>query len=237
MTLQDRVAVITGATGVLGRTVAQDLAQQGVRLVLGSNNMERLQQLTTELNLTEDRALLHAANFSDPNGAMTIAQATHERFGRVDILLNFIGGYIAGKTIVETPTSDVESMLQQHFWSTWHLMKAFIPQLVANNWGRVMVVSSPAAVQPGATSAPYAVAKAAQDTLLLVLAQELRGTNITVNILQVSTIDARHERDHARTPENSSWTTPEEIAATILYLCSEEAPPMSGARIPLFGVR
>lgn len=237
MTLQDRVAVIAGATGVLGRTAAQDLARQGARLVLGGTNLERLQQLAAELHLPEDRTLLHAANFSTPDAAMTIAQATQDRFGRVDILLNFIGGYVGGKTIVDSPSSDAESMLQQHFWSTWHLAQAFIPRLTENKWGRVMVVSSPAAVQPGAASAPYAIAKAAQDTLMLVMAQELRGTNVTVNMLQVSTIDTHHEREREKTPENLSWTTPEEISSAILYLCSDEAQVISGARIPLFGVK
>jgi NAD(P)-dependent dehydrogenase (short-subunit alcohol dehydrogenase family) len=108
--------------------------------------------------------------------------------------------------------------------------------LTANNWGRIIIVSSPSATQPPEKGAPYAIAKAAQETLILALAQELRGTGVTANILQVRTIDARHEREREHTPQHASWTTPEEIAAALLYLCSEEAQTVSGVRIPLYGV-
>jgi len=71
--------------------------------------------------------------------------------------------------------------------------------------------------------------------LMLTLAKELAGSGVTANVLQVRTIDASHERDREPTPQNASWTTPEEIAATISYLCSEEARVINGARIPLYG--
>jgi NAD(P)-dependent dehydrogenase (short-subunit alcohol dehydrogenase family) len=68
------------------------------------------------------------------------------------------------------------------------------------------------------------------------LAQEVKETGVTANILQVRTIDAKHERDSQPTPKNAAWTTPEEILPAILYLCSDEAQVVNGARIPLYGV-
>ncbi|HEX9068374.1 MAG TPA: SDR family oxidoreductase, partial [Ktedonobacterales bacterium] len=81
----------------------------------------------------------------------------------------------------------------------------------------------------------YVFAKAAEETMVLTLAHELQGTGVTANVVQVRTIDVRHERETAPTPKNASWTTPEEIAAAMCYLCSDEAGVISGARIPLFG--
>lgn len=77
------------------------------------------------------------------------------------------------------------------------------------------MISSPDAGNPPAKSAPYAVGKAAQETLILTLAEELKDTGVTANVLRVRAIDTRRERDQARTPRNASRTTPEEIAATI----------------------
>jgi len=70
---------------------------------------------------------------------------------------------------------------------------------------------------------------------VLSLAREVANTGVTANILQVKTIDAAHERDRQPAPKNAAWTTPEEITAAILYLCSDEAHVINGARIPLYG--
>ena len=77
------------------------------------------------------------------------------------------------------------------------------------------------------------MAKAAEDMLLRTLAREVAGSGVTVNLVTVGTIDEAHQRDAAPTPKNATWTTPEEIAEAILYLCSEAAGTINGARLPL----
>jgi NAD(P)-dependent dehydrogenase (short-subunit alcohol dehydrogenase family) len=235
MSLNNRVAVITGATGTLGKVVAGMLAQSGVRLALFSLNQNRLDKLAGELKLPADRYLTAAVNFRDPQETQRAHTLTIEKFGRVDILLNFIGGWTGGKSVVEFEPNEFDEMLQQHLWTTLHLAQAFIPGFLAQGWGRLVVISSPTAAFPLANSAPYSIAKAAQETLILSLAQELKGSGVTANALRVSTIDAEHARKHEPSPSNISWTTPEEIAEAILYLCSEDAGMINGARIPLFG--
>ena len=70
---------------------------------------------------------------------------------------------------------------------------------------------------------------------MLTLSQELIGTGVTANLLQARTIDANDEKISAPSPDNASWTTPEELAASILYLLSDEAGTINGAKIPLYG--
>ncbi|HMA37479.1 MAG TPA: SDR family oxidoreductase [Chloroflexia bacterium] len=120
-------------------------------------------------------------------------------------------------------------------WTTLHVLQAFGPALVSNGWGRVIAVSSPFAARPQANGAAYAVGKAAQEALLGSLAEEVADTGVTANLLLVRTIDAQHERAQARTAKNAAWTSPEEVAAAILYLCSAEAGAINGARLPLYG--
>lgn len=235
MSLENRVAAITGATGGLGRVVTRRFAEQGARLALISTNAERLGQLAREQKLPEGRWLIRAVDLRDPGATQMAANAVIEKFGRVEILLHLVGGWAGGKKLVETAPNQVAEMLQQHLWTTLHLTQAFVPHLVANGWGRVIVISSPNASRPPANAAPYAIAKAAQEALMLALAHEIKDSGVTANIIQVKTIDVEHERDHAPTSKNSSWTTPEEIAAMLLYLCSNEAGIVNGARIPLYG--
>ena len=235
MSLGNRVAVITGATGGLGRVAARRLADEGVRLGLVSSDPDRLKALGGELGLAEERWLAWAADLTAAAGAQAAAEAVLAKFGRIDILLHLVGGWTGGKTALETPVKEMASMLQQHLWTTFHVTQAFVPHLVANGWGRIMAVSSPVASRPAAKSAPYAAGKAAQEALLLTLAQELAASGVTVNLLVVRTIDAQRRRDRERTPETATWTTPEEIASAILYLCSDAAGVVNGARIPLYG--
>lgn len=235
MGLENRVAVITGATGGLGRVVAHRLADSGARLVLVGTNAEKLGELERELQLPEGRWLSRAVDLREPAAAQKLTDAVVEKFGRVDILLHFVGGWIGGKPVTQIAADDVTAMLQQHVWTTFYLAQAFVPRLAANGWGRIVVVSSPNVAAPPANVAPYTLGKSAQEALMLTLAEELKGSGVTANVLRVRSIDVQHERDHERTAKNASWTTPEEIAATILYLCSEEAGMVNGARIPLYG--
>ena len=233
--MKDRVVIITGASGGLGKVVAQQFAERGARLALLDRSSERLRDLVAHLGLPQDRYLLSASDLTEPGAAHAAAKAVVERFGHADILLNFIGGFTGGQEVVELMPDDLSSMLQQHVWMTLYLAQAFVPHLLANRWGRFLVISSPRALSPQGRSAAYAVGKAGQEVLTLSLAQELKDTGVTANIILVRSIDVDHRRDREPTPDNASWTTPEEIAAAIMYLCSDEAHTVNGARIPLYG--
>ncbi len=235
MSIENRVVIITGATGGLGRVVAQALAQRGARLALMSTNEERLFQLADNLRLPEERWMTHALDVGDREAVRMAADAVLAKFGRADILLHLVGGWTGGKPVVEVEPGEVSDMLHQHLWTTLFLAQAFVPHMVANGWGRVIAISSQIASRPTAKRAPYAVGKVAEEVLILTLAQELVNSGVTANLIVVNTIDVKHERDRERTPANAAWTTPEEITSAILYLCSDEARTVNGARLPLYG--
>lgn len=233
--IEEKVVIITGATGSLGTVVAGKLAEQGARLALIGTNAERLDRLAGDLRLAGDRVLTVVANLGEQGAAQESVSRVLEKFGRVDVLLHLVGGWTGGKGIAEGAVDELENMLDQHVWTTFHLAQALVPRLVENKWGRILVVSSAYAANPPAKMGPYVSAKAAQEALVLTIAREAVGTGVTANILQVRTIDAKHERDREPSPRNANWTTPEEIAAAIEYLCSDEARMVNGARIPLYG--
>jgi NAD(P)-dependent dehydrogenase (short-subunit alcohol dehydrogenase family) len=235
MSLENRVVIITGANGATGRLAAQMFAEAGARLALVSRSAEHVQGTADGLHIPAERLLVQAADLRDPQTARRLAQAVNARFERADILLHLVGGWTGGKTVAEFDSSETEEMLAQHLWTTWHMAQAFTPLMAENGWGRIIAISSPLARHPTPKSAPYAIAKSAQETLLMTLAQELRGSGVTANVLQVRTIDVQQERESQPTKQNASWTTPEEIVAAVLYLCSDQAQAVTGARLPLFG--
>jgi NAD(P)-dependent dehydrogenase (short-subunit alcohol dehydrogenase family) len=233
MPLNERVVLITGATGDLGRVATEAFAADGARLVLGGTDETRLRDLATEVGLDDDRWIPVVADLRDADATRDALAAAAELFGPVDIVVHLVGGYAGGTPLADLDPADIETMLDQHLWTTFHVVRAVVPGMVERGWGRVMAVTAPVAAEPTAKSAPYAVGKAAEEALLRTLARETANTGVTVNLVVVRTIDVEGVR--VTDQKKSSWTEPDEITATLRYLASEDAAPITGARIPLFG--
>jgi NAD(P)-dependent dehydrogenase (short-subunit alcohol dehydrogenase family) len=231
MPTADRVVLITGATGVLGRETARVFAADGARLGLVGTDGDRLRNVASELGLAYDRWMPAVGDLRQRDGARAAVETVTAAFERVDVLIHLVGGYAAGTPIAELDPADVTEMLDQHLWTTLHLAQAVIPGMVERGWGRVLAVSPPVAAEPPAKMAPYAIGKAAQEVLLRTLAKEVAGAGVTVNLVIVKAIDTEGVR--STDPKKASWTAPDEIAATFLFLASDEAAAVTGARIPL----
>ena len=235
MALPERVAIVAGAAGGLGKVVTRDLAAAGMRLALVDLRLTPLKALGAELGLAEDRWMAVAADLRKAALAEKAVASVADRFGKVEILVHVVGGYHGGESVVDGRDAEVAAMLSQHLWTTLNMARAVVPRMATAGWGRIVAVSSPLAAAPTKDVAPYAVGKAAQEALLGTLAREVAGTGTTVNLIIVRTIDVEHERDAKPTVKNASWTTPEEISVTIRHLLSDEAGVINGAKIPLFG--
>ena len=222
---QNRVVVITGATGALGIKTAHAFAARGDSLALLDRNQDRLDALTRDLNLPAERLFATVVELRDGAALHSIMEAIAAKFGRVDALIHLVGGWVGGKTLPESSADDLESMLGQHVWTTFHLFQSLGPKLAANGWGRVMIVSASTVPKPPEKRGIYSAAKAAQENLVLTLSAELKDKGVTANIIQVKAIDAENK---------GTGTTPDEIVAAMNYLFSNEAGKVNGARIPLY---
>jgi NAD(P)-dependent dehydrogenase (short-subunit alcohol dehydrogenase family) len=107
--------------------------------------------------------------------------------------------------------------------------------MVERGWGRVLAVTASNTATTPARSAIYTTAKAAQESLLRVLAKETAGSGVTVNVVVARAVDVDHQRELEPSPKNAGWVTPEEVVATFRFLASAEAAAITGARIPLDG--
>jgi len=218
--------VITGATGGLGTTVAHAFAARGHSLVLLAHNQNKLDALSRDLNLPDERLFASVVDLRNGDAVRSTAEAVSVKFGGAHALIHLVGGWAGGKTLIEFSAEDLELMLGQHVWTTFHLFQSFAPQLSKNRWGRVIIVSASTVPNPPGKTAIYTAAKAAQENLVLNLAAELKKNGITANIIQVRAIDVENK---------GTGTTPAEIVAAMLYLFSDEASKVNGARIPLYG--
>jgi NAD(P)-dependent dehydrogenase (short-subunit alcohol dehydrogenase family) len=219
----------------LGQFVTRDLAAAGMRLALVGSRLRPMKALGKELRLAEDRWMALAADLRKAAQAEAAVASVADRFGKVEILVHLVGGYHGGEPVIRTRDTEVAAMLSQHVWTTLNMVRAVVPHMTAGGWGRIVAVSAPLASAPTKNVAPYAIGKAGQEALLGTLAREVAGTGTTVNLVLVRTIDVDHQRDAEPSPKTASWTTPEEISATIRHLLSDDAAVINGAKIPLFG--
>jgi len=230
-----RVVLITGATGALGRAAARSFAADGWRVGLGGTDPGGLAEVAREARLPEDRWAAAVGDLRSADGATAAAAGVIDRFGRIDVLIHVVGGFVPGAPIIELDPEQFRAMLDQHLWTTLFVTRAVVPGMVERGWGRVLAVtSSNTSSTPGRT-AIYSTTKGAQETLLRVLAKETAGSGVTVNVVVARAVDAEHQRELEPSPKNAAWVTPEEIVATFRFLASDEAAAITGARIPLDG--
>ena len=223
--MKSKTIVITGATGVLGNLVAKTFAERGHNIALLAKDQAKLDSLARDLDLPKDRLYAQAIDLLNGKAVHDSAQAVLSKFGSIHALIHLVGGWTGGKTIPESSKDDFESMLDQHIWTTFHLLQAFTPHIAASGWGRVMIVSKPETISPSAKTALYTAAKSAQESLVLTLAEEYKINGLTASVIHVKSID---------TKDSGNGTTPAEIVSTMTYLFSDEASKVNGARIPLY---
>ena len=223
--MKSKTIVITGATGVLGNLVAKTFAERGHNIALLAKDQAKLDSLARDLDLPKERLYAQAIDLLNGKAVHDSAQAVLSKFGSIHALIHLVGGWTGGKTIPESSKDDFESMLDQHVWTTFHLLQAFTPHIAASGWGRVMIVSKPETIRPSAKTALYTAAKSAQESLVLTLAEEYKANGLTANVIHVKSID---------TKDSGNGTTPAEIVSTMTYLFSDEASKVNGARIPLY---
>ncbi len=233
MPLTDKIAVITGATGQLGPVVARVFAAHGVRIAVTATSADELSAMVQKLGLPNSRIFSTPRDLMDEASAVALADAVIERYGRADILVHLVNGYQAG-ALYDLATEAWDYMINLNLRTALNVIRAFLPYMDANNWGRIITLSSPLADKPNAQSAAFSSAKAGLEALTMAVAQEVREKGITANVVVVKTIDTPEARAAmgGRSPGSAS---PEEIANLMLYLCSDEAGAVNGARIPLYG--
>jgi NAD(P)-dependent dehydrogenase (short-subunit alcohol dehydrogenase family) len=229
-----KVVAISGAAGGLGPTVARAFFQSGASLALAGRSEEKLLRLLDTLGVPDDRRLASGVDLGDPAAAREWAEKVKEKFGKADVVLHLVGGYKGGTSLAEVSTADWDELRGMLIGTTLNVVRAFAGSLKAGG-GRFIGVTSPKAQAPTAKSALYSMAKAASDALVLALADELRGTGSTANLVVVDSIDFPETRGREPKKPYGKSTPAEEIAAAMLFLCSEHAAAINGARLPLTG--
>jgi NAD(P)-dependent dehydrogenase (short-subunit alcohol dehydrogenase family) len=224
-----RIFAITGASGVLGSAVARAAAEQGARLAL----IDFAKAAPAE-PAGPDVLFLGGVDLTEANAAGAAVDAAVERFGGLDVLLNIAGGFAWGKhegSLVET----WHRLFLMNVQTAANASRAAIPHLRRSAAGRIVNVGANAALKASLGMGAYAASKAGVHSLTQALAEELKADGVTVNAVLPSILDTPTNRADMPKADVSAWVRPEELAAVMLFLSSEEASGVTGALIPVTG--
>ena len=232
MGLNGSTTIITGGTGALGQVVARRFLEQGSNVASSYLVEDELKRLSEEF---KQKVFIVRADVSKDEEVTALFQKVIARFGRVDILINIVGGFLPGRNVRELKTSDWDLMMGMNLKTVFLCTREFLQKLGDATYGRIISMAAMAALRPSAGRAPYAVSKGGVVTLTQTLAEELKGTGITANAIAPSIIKTQANSESMPDADSSRWVTPEEIADLMLALCSESGRSVNGACIPVFG--
>jgi NAD(P)-dependent dehydrogenase (short-subunit alcohol dehydrogenase family) len=237
MQLENRVAIITGGTGALGRAVAEHFLESGARVAIPYIVDAEVPLLQKRLGnrFGEQNLIVKRADVGVEAQIAGFVQEVAARWGKLDILVNLVGGFWGGKPIAETTLAEWQAMFDLNLKPAFLCCRAAVPIMKKNRYGRIVSVSSRSGLMGAGDFAAYAVAKGAIATFTASLAEEVLADNIMVNAIAPSTIDTEANRTAMPKAKHENWVKPEDIARTIAYLCSEDCRVTSGAVIPVYG--
>ena len=224
--MNGKVVIVTGASGALGRVVAEAALARGAR-VAGLDYAE------SQIPATANRIELGGVDLSDATEAKKAIDAVVSHFGRLDALINIAGGF-AFEAVAEGDPKTWQHMYTLNVLTALNASRSALPHLAASSAARIVNIGAMGALQAGAGMGAYAASKAGVHRLTEALAAEWKGT-ITVNAVLPSIIDTAANRASMPKADFSKWVTPQELAEVILFLISDAASAVTGVLLPVSG--
>ncbi len=224
--MDGKVIVVTGASGALGKVVAETALARGARVA-------GVDHAASQIPASGNRIELGGVDLSDAAAARKAIDAVAAHFGRLDALVNIAGGFTF-ETVAEGDPKNWQRMYALNVLTALNASRSAIPHLSASPAGRIVNVGAMGALQAGAGMGAYAASKAGVHRLTEALAAEWKG-KITVNAVLPSIIDTPANRATMPKADFGKWVTAQELAEVILFLVSDAASAVTGALLPVSG--
>ncbi|MCE9663523.1 SDR family oxidoreductase [Halomonas sp. M5N1S17] len=243
MLLTDKVAIITGASRGIGRSIAKTLAGNGASLTIVGTNLDLLNEVSCDVKELGSECLIFAGDVTKPETAEAVAEETMDCFGKIDILVNNAGINMRSSTL-DMDFQDWYRVLDVNLNGNLYFSKAVLPHMVGRRCGKIVNVSSSTAKSGHRNAAPsYGASKAGVDYLTRHLALEMAKYNINVNgvspgPVETDMIKQWSEEYFQKVVSNvplQRLGTPQNVADAVLFLASSMADFITGEIINVNG--
>jgi 3-oxoacyl-[acyl-carrier protein] reductase len=239
--LAGRVAVVTGASRGIGRAIAARLAAQGATVVAAARG-ENAAGTVGEITAAGGKAEAAAVDVSDAAAIDALVRGALERHGRIDILVNN-AGITKDQLILRMKRDDWDSVIATNLTGAFALTQAVLKPMIRQKGGRIICISSVVGQSGNAGQANYAASKAGIIGFAKAVAQEVASRNITVNVVAPGLIETDMTRAITETARDElalkiplkRFGTPDDIAAAVCFLASDEAAYITGQVLAVNG--
>lgn len=249
--LQGRTAIVTGGSRGIGRATCEYFAREGANVAINyTSNEAQAHDVAQEARKFGVQAEIYKADVTDRAAVNVMCERAIADFGQIDILINNAGlgsAAVDRPTIAEANDEQYQLLLDVNLWGPIHMCRALVPHMRQAARSDVIVLSSVAVQAMGAHAGLYNISKAAVEALAHTLAKEERENGIRVNIVAPGLVDTDmgrklaaklgipNIRDRDAESPFGFVCTPEDIAATVVFLCSEDARYITDERISVSG--
>lgn len=245
--LSGKIALVTGASGELGRVMAKSLATCGADVAVHyMQNASRAEALVAELRALGVRSVAVQADVTNQDSVAALADAVQTQLGHPDIVVaNAVIQIHPWSNVLDEDPDDYLSQFQSCVMQTVYLSKAFLPAMIRNGGGRYIAINTECAMEAAAGSSAYVAGKRGLDGVVRTLAKEVGQHQITVNQIapgwtvseQYYNAPADHDADYRATVPLGRRGTDQEIANVVAFVASDLASFITGAYIPVCGGR
>jgi NAD(P)-dependent dehydrogenase (short-subunit alcohol dehydrogenase family) len=217
-----RIALVTGASRGIGAAVALELAKADHHVIAVARTVGGLEELDDAITAAGGSATLVPLDMKDSDGIARLALALNERYGKLDVLVGNAGVLTTPSPLGHIEPKDWDNVLTVNVTANWHLIRALDPLLQASAAGRAVFVTSAVAYMARPYFGLYAASKAALDALVRTYAAECATTNVRANLFSPGQTRTRMMATAFPGVDPQTLPTPEEVAKTMLPLCSPE---------------
>ena len=246
MRLEGKVAIVTGGGSGIGGAAAIALAKEGASVAIAELSPEAGQEAMGEIEKAGGKAWLKTFDASNRDLINDFVAETHRKFGKIDILVNTVGGIVKRGTVLEIPEGDWDETFRRNVGSTFHTVRAVLPHMIAQKKGSIINMSSAAGLAARRRLCAYSAAKGAIISLTRQMAIDFGLDNIRVNCICPGPILTKRSREkydknpefhRKRAMEQLLGRTgePQDAAGLIVYLASDESSWITGHAIPIDG--
>lgn len=225
--------LVAGGTGGLGRAVSLAFLEAGATVFVTYRGQEEFEALKSSAGANAAQLEGQNVNVLDEAALKEFVADLITKQGRLDALVNAVGGYSAGAPLWEMDAKALDQMLALNLYSGYWLARAVVPIMLKQGSGAIVNVAATAAFNHMASATEYVASKAAAVAMMNSLAADLKGSGVRANSILPSIIDTAANRQAMPDADHAKWPKPEEIARVILCLCSDDAKLVHGAAIPV----
>ncbi|MDH3445374.1 MAG: SDR family oxidoreductase [Deltaproteobacteria bacterium] len=241
--IEKKVAIVTGGGGGIGGAIVRRFAAEGAKVTVADIDSGAAQACAAEVTIQKGDAMPIVADVTNKKSVEQMVQATMERWGRIDILVNVAGGALI-KPVIEVTEDEWDHVLNMNLKSTFLCSQAVLPTMIKQHYGKIVSISSIYGFTGNATRASYATAKAGVAVFTKSLALEVVSHGINVNAIAPGRIQTDRVRGHytdgewaervAQIPMKRAGRQ-EEIASAALFLVTDENQYVTGQTIHVNG--